>query len=58
MCFVAPFAVAAMADQRDQAWLDALCASMIKPSADDGDYFDGTIKMLCLLVVSGNWWSP
>jgi len=58
MCFVAPFAVAAMADQKDQAWLDALSAAMIKRSPDDADYFDGTIKMLCLLVVSGNWWSP
>jgi len=58
MCFVAPFAVAAMADRDNQSWLDALCGSMIKPGGDDTDYFDGTIKMLCLLVVSGNWWIP
>jgi len=58
MCFVAPFAVAAMADRNDQSWLDALCSAMIKPGPDDGAYFDGTIKMLCLLVVSGNWWAP
>jgi endo-1,4-beta-D-glucanase Y len=58
MCFVAPLAVAAMAGQDNQPWLDALCGLMIKPGADDDDYFDGTIKMLCLLVVSGNWWSP
>jgi endo-1,4-beta-D-glucanase Y len=58
MCFVAPFAVAAMADGENQPWLDALCAMIVKPGADDADYFDGTIKMLCLLVVSGNWWNP
>lgn len=57
-CFVAPLAVAAMADRDDQSWLDALCSSIIKPGPDDADYFDGTIKMLCLLVVSGNWWAP
>jgi len=58
MCFVAPLAVAAMANRDNQSWMDALCGSMLKPGADDDDYFDGTIKMLCLLVVSGNWWSP
>jgi hypothetical protein len=58
MCFVAPLAVAAMAHPENQAWLNALSESIIKPGADDNDYFDGTIKLLCLLVISGNWWSP
>jgi endo-1,4-beta-D-glucanase Y len=58
MCFVAPLAVAAMAHPESQAWLNALADSIIKPGPDDADYFDGTIKLLCLLVISGNWWSP
>ena len=58
MCFVAPLAVAAMTDGGSQTWLDACTELVIKPSPDDNDYFDSTIKLLCLLVISGNWWSP
>ena len=25
---------------------------------DDTDYYDSTIKLLCLIALSGNWWSP
>ena len=57
-CYVAPLAVAAMADGGSQTWLDACTELVIKPGPDDNDYFDGTIKLLCLLVISGNWWSP
>jgi hypothetical protein len=53
--FTAPLAVAAMAGT-DQAWMDATFNNMAQ--ATTAGYYDGTIKMLALLVVSNNWWTP
>jgi endo-1,4-beta-D-glucanase Y len=57
MCFVAPLAVAAMVDRENQAWLNDASAFVVQ-SKDDSSYYDSTIKLLCLLALSGNWWSP
>jgi endo-1,4-beta-D-glucanase Y len=51
--FSSPFAVAAMLSG-NQAWLDALWSSR---SITEG-YYPDSITMLCLLVLSGNWWPP
>ena len=58
MCFVAPLAVSAMVDAENQAWLDALTTFVIKSSREDTGYYDSTIKLLSLIALSGNWWSP
>ena len=58
MCFIAPLAVAAMVDKENQAWLNALSSYVIQSTKDDTDYYDSTIKLLCLIALSGNWWSP
>jgi len=58
MCFVAPLAVSAMVSPDNQAWLDALSAFVVHSSKDDAGYYDGTIKLLCLVALSGNWWNP
>jgi hypothetical protein len=58
MCFVAPFAVSAMVSTDNQAWLNALSDFVIHSSKDDGSYYDSTIKLLCLVALSGNWWNP
>ncbi len=58
MAFVAPFAVAAMVDASHQRWLNALWQHVVKASIDDGDYYGNTIKMLSMIVISGNWWAP
>jgi hypothetical protein len=59
LCFTAPFAVLAMIDPNNQDWLNKLWTSIT--GGDYGtytNYFDDTIRMQVLLVVSGNWWSP
>jgi len=59
LCFTAPFAVEAMIDPKNQAWLNQLWTSIT-----GGDYgtvriiMGTTIRMQVLLVVSGNWWLP
>ncbi|HEY0713960.1 MAG TPA: glycosyl hydrolase family 8 [Polyangia bacterium] len=54
--FVGPFAVAAMIDASHQAWLDALWAWMVEK--DLQDYYADSIRLLSMIVVSGNWWAP
>ena len=58
MAFTACFGVGAMCDAANQEWLDALWAH-IAASDDPGDrYYARTLKMLSLIAMSGNWWSP
>jgi endo-1,4-beta-D-glucanase Y len=54
--FEAPWGVAAMADPANQAFLDKIYTSLI--SAGPKDYYGGSIAMLSLLVMSGNWFHP
>jgi hypothetical protein len=61
LAFSSPFAVAAMTDAKHQAWLDALWRFTVvdKPEiAEDDDYYGNTIKMIDLIILSGNWWAP
>ncbi len=58
LAFSAPFAVAAMADASRQAWLDGLRTSITTHPGDEDDYYSTSIKVLSLLVLSGNWWAP
>jgi endo-1,4-beta-D-glucanase Y len=58
MSFIAPFAVAAMVDGKNQAWLNKLWDYIIGFNLDQFDYYDNSIKMLNLLILSGNYWSP
>jgi hypothetical protein len=47
-----------MVSADNQAWLNALGAFVIHSSKDDASYYDSTIKLLCLVALSGNWWNP
>ena len=63
MSFVCPFAVSAMIDKRNQPWLNNLWDCIIKlpftSNVKDLEYgyFENTIKMLNLIIISGNYWS-
>ena len=60
LAFNAPLAVSAMIDRRNQEWLDKLWTQIVAAPIDDdsANYFGNTLKLLSLLVVSGNWWAP
>jgi endo-1,4-beta-D-glucanase Y len=61
LAFSAPFTVAAMTDAKHQAWLDALWNFTVVQDADvdqGDDYYGNTIKMIDLIILSGNWWAP
>jgi endo-1,4-beta-D-glucanase Y len=56
--FIGPFAVAAMAsgDPANQQWLDALWKWMAETPAQD--YYADSVRLLSMIVVSGNWITP
>jgi len=57
--FTSPFGVNAMIDSTNQTWVNSLWSWNVSGgiSANDG-YFGNSIKMHCLIVMSGNWWIP
>ena len=58
LSFSAPFAVSAMVDQANQAWLNNLWVYVTAFKLKDFDYYDNTIKLMDMIIVSGNYWQP
>jgi endoglucanase len=58
LCFICPFAVAAMASPDNQAWLNKLWGYVNNFKMKDFDYYDNSIKMIDLIILSGNYWAP
>ncbi|MEO5970704.1 MAG: glycosyl hydrolase family 8 [Bdellovibrionia bacterium] len=58
MAFVAPFAVGAMVDSSNQAWLNSLWDTIVSTSITSGGYYENSIKMLNMIVLSSNYWKP
>jgi endo-1,4-beta-D-glucanase Y len=58
LSFICPFAVAAMIDKSNQQWLNDIWDYMVAFKLKDFDYYDNSIKMLCMLIISGNYWTP
>jgi len=57
LCFIAPMAVGAMVDAGNQGWLNSLWDTVVaNPNADE--YYGDSIKLLTMMVLSGNWWVP
>jgi hypothetical protein len=53
--FVAPMGVAAMNDPAQQEWLNAVYDAVYDQHID---YYEDSVTLLCLLVMSGNAWTP
>jgi len=66
LSFIAPLGVSAMADRAYGHWLNKIWALTVSapliPSgrfrAQEYGYYENTIKLLCMIVMSGNYWSP
>ena len=56
LSFIAPFSVSAMTDTENQAWLNKLWDYITAFKLKDFDYYDNTIKMLNMIIISGNYW--
>jgi len=58
LSFITPFAISAMVDQKNQAWLNKVWDYSMSFKMKDFDYYDNTIKLLDMIILSGNYWSP
>jgi hypothetical protein len=58
MAFIAPLGVGAMVDATNQAWLDALWDLVVATPIEAEGYYENTLKLLAMIVMSGNWWAP
>jgi endo-1,4-beta-D-glucanase Y len=58
LSFSAPFGVSAMVDKSNQAWLNKLWLYITAFKLKDFDYYDNTIKLMDMIIVSGNYWQP
>lgn len=58
LSFITPFAVSAMVDQHNQQWLNKVWDYSVKFKMKDFDYYDNTIKLLNMIIISGNYWQP
>ena len=53
-----PFSVAAMISRDNQPWLNKLWDYMVNFRLKDFDYYDNSIKMINMIILSGNYWTP
>ncbi|MFD2144141.1 glycosyl hydrolase family 8 [Mucilaginibacter antarcticus] len=56
LSFIGPFGVSAMAEGKDQVWLNHIWDYLTAFKLQDYDYYDNTIKLLNMLIMSGNYW--
>ncbi|MDB5158698.1 MAG: hypothetical protein JWR50_3405 [Mucilaginibacter sp.] len=56
LSFVAPFAVSAMVDRKNQQWLNHVWNYLTGFKLKDYDYYDNSIKLINMIIVSGNYW--
>jgi endo-1,4-beta-D-glucanase Y len=56
--FAGPFSVAAMVDASHQTWLNDAFDFLLTQELQDFEYYDNTIHLISLLVLSGNYWVP
>jgi endo-1,4-beta-D-glucanase Y len=58
LSFICSFSISAMVDIKNQAWLNRLWDYIINFRLEDFDYYDNSIKMLNLIILSHNYWTP
>ena len=54
--YTAPFAAGMIANTNNQTFLNDLYASVRQTNA--GEAYNAAIQLLCMLLISGNWWPP
>jgi endoglucanase len=58
LAFISPLGVSAMIDSKYQGWLNSLWIVINSIKFEDSKYYGNTIKILSLLTMSGNFWTP
>ncbi|MGL5742775.1 MAG: hypothetical protein ACRCXC_09645 [Legionella sp.] len=55
--FIAPLGVSAMVDASNQSWLNSIW-NLLATKTTPQEYYPDTVALLCMMVMSGNWWQP
>lgn len=55
LSFVAPFGVSAMVDAKNQTWINKVWDYLTGFKLKDYDYYDNTIKLLNMMIMSGDY---
>jgi endo-1,4-beta-D-glucanase Y len=63
LAFVAPLGVGAMAGGSTSpadylVWLNAIWELIVHSPVKEGGYYENTLTLFALVVMSGNWWAP
>ncbi|BBH24624.1 licheninase [Paenibacillus baekrokdamisoli] len=53
--FYAPFGVSAMINSSNQSWLNSVWS--VTNSSSPKEYYEDSIKLFSMIVMSGNWWT-
>jgi endo-1,4-beta-D-glucanase Y len=56
LSFIGPFGVSAMVDAKNQAWANSVWDYLVGFKLKDYDYYDNSIKLLTMIIMSGNYW--
>jgi endo-1,4-beta-D-glucanase Y len=56
LSFIGPFAVSAMVDKKNQQWLNDVWDYLVNFKLKDYDYYDNSIKLQNMIILSGNYW--
>jgi endo-1,4-beta-D-glucanase Y len=56
LSFIGPFTVSAMTDSKNQQWLNSVYYYLLHFKLKDYDYYDNSIKMMDMIIISGNYW--
>lgn len=56
LSFIGPFTVSAMTDIKNQQWLNDEWDYLVNFKLKDYDYYDNSIKLLNMIILSGNYW--
>jgi endo-1,4-beta-D-glucanase Y len=57
LSFIGPFTVSAMVESKNQQWLNHTWDYLTGFKLKDYDYYDNSIKLLNMIIISGNYWS-
>ncbi|MCD9023119.1 beta-glucanase [Cohnella sp. NL03-T5] len=58
IAYSGPFAVSAMVESGNQKWLNTLWKELVNSPTSSNTYYGNSIRLLSMITVSGNWWTP
>lgn len=58
LSFIAPFLVSSLIEKGNDLWKISLWNTLIEKKIDDCTFYENTLKLVAMIVTTGNWISP